>query len=170
MKRILLSFTIILLALSAQAQLKIGVNGGLPIGDFSDSYSANFGLDAYYYFIGGDDELLNIGLASGFSFFAGDDAEVSGITVEVDNAQFIPLAAAARVNFIEFLSFGVDLGYGLPVGSESDGSIYYRASGGLDFGSLELNAFFLGYGFSEGNQSATLNSVGIGILYDLGGK
>ena len=170
MKRILLSAAVLLIGLSAQAQLKVGVNGGLPVGDFSDFYKANFGADVYYYFVGADDEFFNLGLASGYSFFAGDDLEILGFTVDVENAQFVPIAAAGRINLLEFLTAGADVGYGLGINDGNDGGFYYRATAGLDFGPVEISAFYLGYRFEESGETATLGSLGIGLLYDFEGK
>ena len=170
MKRILLSAAVLLIGFSASAQLKIGVNGGLPIGDNSDFYNANFGADLYYYFVGADDEFLNIGVASGYSFFAEGDANLGGLALEVENTQFIPVAAAARINFLEFLTAGADIGYGIGLNEDVDGGLYYRATAGLDFGPIEVSAFYLAYNIDGVGGTSALGSLGIGLLYDFEGN
>jgi hypothetical protein len=168
MKTTLLTALGILLGLTLQAQLKIGVNGGLPIGDLSDEYAANFGADIYYYFVGGEDDFYDFGLTAGYSLFTGNESEVSGVIVDVDNAQFMPLALAGRVNLWELLTAGADIGYGLGLNDGNDGGFYYRLAAGLDFGAIEISALLLGYNFEAPTGTSSLNSFGIGLLYELG--
>lgn len=168
MKRVFLTTLVILLGFTLRAQVKIGVNGGLPLGDLKEQYGTNFGADLYYYFIGGEDDFYDFGLTAGYSLFTGNDIEVAGVTVDVDNAQFVPLALAARVHMRELLIAGADVGYALGLNEGNDGGFYYRVNAGLDFGAIEVSAFLLGYNFEALSGNSSLNSFGIGLLYELG--
>lgn len=166
MKRIFLTLTAVLFAMSMQAQLKIGATGGVPTGDPADFYTFDFGADIYYYFLGADDELLNIGATAGYQHFVGDDITIGNITETFPAAQFLPLAGAARINLLKLLEFGPDIGYALGLNDGNDGGFYWRFSAGLDFGTFELNAFFYNVSIETANQG----SLGIGLLYDFEGN
>ncbi len=160
MKRILLALTVGLFALSANAQLKIGATGGAPTGDLSDDYSISFGADLYYYFLGADDELLNFGGTAGYQHFVGDDVTIGNVTETFPAAQFLPLAGVARVNILEILTFGPDIGYALGLNEGNEGGFYWRAVAGLDFGHLELNAFFYNIAIESDNQGFVMEIEG----------
>ena len=164
MKRILLAAAILLGTFSANAQLKIGLDGGAPTGDLSDIYTFTFGADVYYYFLGADDELLNIGATAGYQHFVG--GEILNTGKNYDAAMFLPLAGAARLNLLKILEAGADIGYSLGLNDGNNGGFYWRAVAGVDFGKLELNAYFLNVsdnGFNTG-------SLGASIIFDLEGK
>lgn len=153
-----------LFALSANAQLKIGLDGGVPTGDLSEIYNFTFGADVYYYFIGADDKLLNIGATAGYQHFVG--SEILGTSENYNAAMFLPLAGAARLNLLKLFEVGADIGYSLGLNDGNEGGIYWRAVAGVDFGTLELNAYFL----NVADDGFNIGSFGASILYDLGGK
>jgi hypothetical protein len=164
MKRILLSMAILFGSLTMQAQLKIGLDGGIPTGDLSDIYSFTFGADVYYYFLGADDELLNIGATAGYQHFVG--AEILNTGENFDAGMFLPLAGAARLNLLKIVEAGADIGYALGLNDGNDGGFYWRAVAGLDFGKLELNAYFL----NVANDGFNTGSLGASIIFDLEGN
>ena len=164
MKRILLALVFVCTSISLQAQLKIGLDGGVPTGDLSDIYTFTFGADMYYYFLGGDDELLNIGATAGYQHLVG--GEILNTGQNYDAAMFLPLAGAARINLLKLLEAGADVGYALGLNDGNEGGIYWRAVAGIDFGTIEVNAYFLNVsddGFNTG-------SLGVTLIYDLGGE
>jgi len=149
--------------LTAQAQFKIGPHLALPAGDAADIYSFVWGADAYYMF-GNPDAFVNLGVASGYLNFVGDEFESGGQNFEVDDAGFIPLAAAGRIVILSTLTAGADVGYGLGVSSDIDGGFYWRINAGIDLANrLELNAFYY-------SIDSDWNAFGINLLFEFVGK
>lgn len=114
-------------------ELRAGLNGGATIGgDAKDFYGATFGLDVTYLFPVSDQ--FSVGGATGFQSIAGDEITIEGgtffgvtvpdQTTDVDNFNYIPLAAAGRFNASEAFVIGADLGYAIATG-EGDGGFYY---------------------------------------------
>ena len=168
MKKLFLTAAVALLAFTANAQdgmFKLGLSAGIPTGDFSDSYSFGLGLDAAYLFPVSDD--FHVGGASGFVNIFGEDVETTffgeTVTFEVDDAQFIPLAAAARFMASENFYIGADLGYAISVG-EGDGGFYYRPRVGYNFSEkIGANASYSGISA----DGATLSYFGVGVEFSL---
>jgi len=162
MKKGLVFIMLLCFVFTAKAQFKIGVNGGVPVGDYSDFYKFNVGVDAYYMFRD-PDKFFNLGAAAGFINYFGDEVDVLGTTVEYDNAQFIPVAAAARFTLFSLLTFGPDIGYGIGLNEGMDGGFYWRSVLGLDFGNrLEIDTFYQ----SISVDGTTLGSIGAGLLIE----
>ncbi|WP_452224712.1 outer membrane beta-barrel protein [Lacinutrix chionoecetis] len=167
MKKLFLTAAIAVCALlSVNAQdgmFKVGVNAGLPVGDFSDFYSLSAGLDVAYLFPVSDD--IYLGAATGFMNVFGEDLEstfgTTTVTVEAEDAQFIPVAAAVRFNVSEEFYLGADAGYAISAG-EGEGGIYYRPRVGYSF-SEKVGANLSYTGIS--NDGASLNTVGLGIEF-----
>ena len=171
MKKIFLLAVMLTMFASANAQFKIGPHLALPAGDASDLYNLVWGADAYYMF-GNPDAFVNLGVASGFLNFVGDEFESGGQTFEVDNAQFIPIAAAGRIVILSTLSAGADVGYGLGLNDGNDGGFYWRLNAGIDLGNvIELNAFYYNISVDGGGDSnANFGAFGLNLLFELGGK
>ncbi len=68
MKKLFILTVLITASTFAYAQLKIGVNAGKPIGDYTDIYDFNAGLDVYYMF-GKPDAFFKLGGATGFAYY-----------------------------------------------------------------------------------------------------
>ncbi len=87
MRKLLLAAFIAVFSVTAmQAQtFKIGATAGLPSADASNFSSFVLGIDAYYYFTDIDD-FINIGGTVGYRNFFGDDVNILGLTVPVDDA------------------------------------------------------------------------------------
>jgi hypothetical protein len=156
------AFFILLLTLAvseAQAQLKIGLNAAVPVGDASDYYSFAAGADVYYMFGKSKDALLKFGGTAGFINYFGDEIDGLG---EVDDAQFIPVAIVGRITFLSTLLFGADLGYGIGINDGNDGGAYGRVVFGLDLGNtIELNAF---YHLVKVQNGVDFGATGLAIL------
>lgn len=159
MRKFVLIFALLIYGNLAHAQFKVGLNAAVPTGETADYFNFNAGLDLYYMFGKSKDALFKLGIASGFSnyFFEEMDGGVSG-----DDAQFIPIAVAARITFLSTLTFGPDLGYGIGINDGNDGGVYGRAVFGLDLGNtIELNAF---YSLVKVEKGLDFGSAGLGVL------
>ena len=165
MKKLFLCAAIAVFSVSAmQAQtFKIGGTVGLPVADASDLSTFVLGIDAYYYFTD-IDAFIEIGATAGFRNFFGKDFEFFGETISVDDAQFLPIAAAGRVKIFGLLSGGLDIGYAVGINSGNDGGFYFRPVVGFDIAdTIELNASYE----SISNNGVTLGNLNIGVLIEI---
>ena len=163
MKKLLVLAVMLTMFATAQAQFKVGPHIAFPVGTAADIYTLVWGADAYYMF-GNPDAFVNLGVASGFLNFVGDEFESGGQTFDFDNAQFIPVAAAGRIVILSTLSAGADVGYGLGLNSDIDGGFYWRLNAGIDLGNvIELNAFYY-------SIDSDWNAFGLNLLFEFGGK
>lgn len=102
--------------------LGVGLTGGIIIGDLEDSYSSNLGVEAVYLF--GLTDRISIGASTGFTNYFGDDITVEGITVGVDDAQFILLTGCVRFSPFPKFFVGGDIGYAIGINEGNDGGFY----------------------------------------------
>ena len=169
MKVLLTTFCFLVLAASLKAQtdrtnFRVGVNGGLVVGDFSETYSLNLGIDIYQHW--GVSKALDIGVATGFANAFGEKESttvgVAAVQTEFDNTQYIPLAGSVRVYPTSGFKFGGDVGYAIGVNEGNDGGFYYRPSIGVDIsgGTTEINLSY----FSV-NSESTFSTVLLGFLF-----
>ena len=164
MKKLIFAAAIAVFSVTAmQAQtFKVGATLGLPMADASDISTFVLGVDAYYYFTDVD-AIIEIGATAGFRNFFGDDIEISGQTVEVDDGQFLPLAVAGRVKLFGLLSGGLDIGYALGINDGNDGGFYVRPVVGFDIAdTIELNASYE----SITNDGVTWGNLNVGVLFE----
>lgn len=169
MKKLLLVAVVALFGftMNAQdAQFKVGVNGALPIGDAGDFYSFSVGLDVAYLWNVSDK--FDAGVASGFTSAFGDEQSVSvfGITatVDVEDAQFIPIAGAARYNVSDDFFLGADLGYAVGINDGNDGGFYYRPKVGYNFSEkVSVNLSYTGIALDGGS----FDTIGLGVEFGL---
>lgn len=110
-------------AMNAQGQFRAGLSGGLPIGDADDLATFAIAVDLGYLFEISDS--FDAGVATGYSHSFGDDINVAGFTVEVEDVQFIPVAASARVEVAPNFTLGGDVGYAVGIDDGNDGGFYY---------------------------------------------
>lgn len=103
---------------------KAGISAGLPIGDAGDGWTFNVTLDLNFLWEVSDS--FNAGIATGYSHSFGDTIDLGTFgTVELDDAQFLPIAGAARFNVSEDFILGADLGYAIGLNDGNDGGFYY---------------------------------------------
>ncbi len=168
MKRFALITLFLLFAMNMHGQFKAGINGGIPSGDYADYYSFSFGVDLYYLF-GEPDALLNIGANAAFLNYVGEELGSGASNIEIEAAQFIPLAAVARLNLLNFITLGPDVGYALGLNDGNDGGFYWRGVVGLIFvNTIEIDLFYHSVSFESipYTESKPLGSIGIGLLYE----
>ncbi|WP_194766448.1 hypothetical protein [Tamlana sp. I1] len=164
MKKLLFTSIIALFAMcSMNAQtFKIGGSVGLPMGDASDFYSFTLGADVYYYFTDIDD-LIEIGGTAGFRNFFAKDFEVAGQTIEGEDAQFLPVAAAARIKLFGLFSGGIDLGYAIGLTDGLDGGLYFRPVISFDIAdTIELLA-----SYENISDDGSIGNLNVGVLFQL---
>ena len=110
-------------AVQAQGQFKAGVGGGLPIGDAGDFATFAVVLDIAYLFEVSD--AFDAGITTGYSHSFGDEFDFGFGTIELDDVQFIPIAAAGRFEVASSFTLGADVGYALGINDGNDGGFYY---------------------------------------------
>ncbi len=161
---------VVLIGIELQAQeehkksfLGVGLNGGVTVGDFEDSYSNNVGVDLIYLY-----KLSNrfyIGGSTGFANYFGHTLSLDGFgEVALDDLQFIPVAASLRVSPVKNLMGGVDVGYAFGLNDGNDGGFY--ASPRITYLIDEKWPVFAGYrliGFEDENLGAV--QFGIGFIF-----
>ncbi|WP_281540708.1 hypothetical protein [Maribacter aestuarii] len=158
-----------LASLGLQAQVdrtnfRAGINVGLVVGDFSEAYSLNLGLDVYQHW--GVSREIDLGIATGFSNAFGEKQTVSngGLTIETefDNVQFIPIAGSLRIYPTSGFKIGGDVGYAVGINKGNEGGFYYRPTIGFDIsgGTTEINVSYFAV-----NDEVTFSSALLGVLF-----
>ena len=137
----------------------VGLNAGVTVGDYEDLYSTNIGIDLIYLYRVYEKFIL--GGAKGIANYFGEEVNFTGLgAVELDDAQFIPLAGSVRFSpFKNFLA-GADIGYAFGVNEDNDGGFY--ASPRLTYminGSIPI---FAGYRTISFNDDS-LGSIQVGV-------
>lgn len=162
-KTLVIAILCLFAATALQSQtFKIGASLGLPSADASDISSFVLGADAYYYFTN-IDAVVEIGATAGFrNFFGKEEVILGGPRVDFEDAQFIPLAGAARIKIFGLLSGGVDIGYALGINDFLDGGLYVKPVVGLDIAdTIELTA-----SYESISDAATWGNLNVGILFE----
>jgi len=155
MKKIILSIFAVLAFGVANAQFKVGVNGGIPVGDIGDSASFTLGADvAYTWELS---EGFEAGVTSGYTHFFLKDA------IDADDPGFIPVAATAQYSFTENFFVGGDIGYGIPTNDGQDGGLLYQPKIGYKINKVEIYAGYKGISVTGGEWS----SVNLGVNFKL---
>lgn len=121
MKKFFITLCIAFAGFSMNAQeFNAGISLGLPSGDASDAYTFAILFDANY--LWEVSEEFKLGATAGYINSFGDTIG----EFEVEDAGFIPLAAAARYSISEDFAVGADIGYALGVAPDgNDGGFYY---------------------------------------------
>ncbi len=135
---------------------KLGVTAGMPVGDTSDFSTFALGADVRGQYLVNPN--FGIGIASGYHHFFGKD--------EVDDFGMIPLAAFGRYYFDEAGWFiGLDVGYGFLTNVENNsGGLYLNPQ--LGYNTYHWN-FYLYYQHAETENSTKIQTVGLGVTYNI---
>lgn len=127
MKKLFLSAAIAvfgIFSMSAQGNLNAGINLGLPVGDAGDGWTFNVTLDVNYLWDAGEN--FKAGIATGYSHSFGDSIDIPGFgSIDIEDAQFLPIAGAARFGISDKFTLGADLGYAVGINDGNDGGFYY---------------------------------------------
>ncbi|WP_299528725.1 hypothetical protein [Ulvibacterium sp.] len=162
MKHTLYALTLILFGFSTHAQegFKLGIQGGLPLGDFNDEVSLFVGADVGYMWALG--EVVDLGATAGFIHGFAETFQEESVSVDLPNVQFLPLAASIRIWPSNSFSFGINAGTALGINDGNDGGLYYRPIVGFLLGpQTELNLSYTGIQLDE----RTWTSANLGVIY-----
>lgn len=164
MKKLLLSFTVFLFALTAihSQEIKAGISLGLPLGDAKETYSFGMNAESAYLFYVTDD--LLIGPQLGVVTYFPKQNDDNMLDDDDSLALFFALAASTRYHISDFF-VGADLGYAVGIGNE--GGFLYRPKIGYEFVDIGFTLSYSGITTKTdtplGSVSATLSSISIGF-------
>ena len=148
--------------LNAQEGFKIGLQGGIPLGDFDDQLSLVAALDVGYMWALG--EVVDLGPASGYIIGFTDSFDDSSPFADLPNVQFVPAAASLRVWPSNSFSIGADGGYAIGINDGNDGGLYVRPIIGFLFSAFtEINLSYTNVSL----DGASYSSATIGILFTI---
>lgn len=116
-------FVMGMLTTTAQNEFRAGLSGGIPIGDAGDFATFAIAVDLGYLFEISDS--FDAGVATGYSTSFGDEITIAGVTIELDDVQFIPVAASGRFEVAPNFTLGADVGYAIGINDGNDGGFYY---------------------------------------------
>ena len=174
MKKLFLTGALALFGLmSAQktdSGIRLGVNAGIPVGDFGKLTTFTAGVDlAYLYPLA---ENFRLGVATGYSHYFGKkttyDLGILGKRdVKVPDVGVIPVAAKAEFILGDSNVFlGADLGYAFFTEKDlknENGSFYYQPKLGYSFDKRH-DLYFSYKGFTRNNANA--GSINLGYAYN----
>ena len=173
MKKLFLTGALALFGLmnaqKTESGIRLGVNAGIPVGDFGKFTTFTAGVDlAYLYPLA---ENFRLGVATGYSHYFGKKTKTDLILVtlknEVPDVGIIPVAATAEFilgNSNVFL--GADLGYAFFTEKDlknENGSFYYQPKLGYSFDKRH-DLYFSYKGFTRNNANA--GSLNLGYAYN----
>lgn len=173
MKKLFLTGALALFGLmSAQkteSGIRLGVNAGIPVGDFGKFTTFTASVDlAYLYPLA---ENFRLGVATGYSHYFGKKTKTDLILVtlknEVPDVGIIPVAATAEFILGDSNVFlGADLGYAFFTKKDlknENGSFYYQPKLGYSFDKRH-DLYFSYKGFTRNNANA--GSINLGYAYN----
>lgn len=161
MKKIILLLALVFMGFGSifGQGIRVGVNAGIPVGDAKDITTFQLGADIAYLFPVSD--LFSVGGLVGYSRYFIDDDAFPGISQNIDDFSFLPIAATARFGFENSLFVAGDLGYAIGISDGNDGGFYYRPKVGYSLGPVAIIASFSGISVDGGDVS----SVNLGIEF-----
>ena len=154
----LVSFTVVNAQIGEGTNwLKMGIHGGVPVGDAADVSSFTLGFDFKYQFL--DTESFAIGVSTGYTHYFGKE---EGVITYAD-AGIIPLAGLFRFYPTENFFLGSDVGYGFFTEGSESGGFYYRPE--IGYHDDDWNIY--GYYQTVSSDGIAPASIGIGINYNI---
>ena len=173
MKKLFLTGALALFGLmnaqKTESGIRLGVNAGIPVGDFGKFTTFTAGVDlAYLYPLA---ENFRLGVATGYSHYFGKKTKTDLILVtlknEVPDVGIIPVAATAEFILGDSNVFlGADLGYAFFTKKDfknENGSFYYQPKLGYSFDKRH-DLYFSYKGFTRNNANA--GSINLGYAYN----
>ena len=173
MKKLFLTGALALFGLmnaqKTESGIRLGVNAGIPVGDFGKFTTFTAGVDlAYLYPL---TENFRLGVATGYSHYFGKKTKTDLILVtlknEVPDVGIIPVAATAEFTLGDSNVFlGADLGYAFFTKKDlknENGSFYYQPKLGYSFDKRH-DLYFSYKGFTRNNANA--GSLNLGYAYN----
>ncbi len=165
-QRVLLIFFIAMgVTLQAQKGLKIGIQGGIPIGDFNDRVGVVIGGEVGYAWPLG--EIIDVGVTAGFLNGFPEKYREETITNNFPNVQFIPLGVALRIWPSNSFFVGGDIGQALGLNDGNDGGLFYRPQLGFLMGpQTQLNFSYTAVNL----ETAMWATITMGVRYTIAPK
>ena len=173
MKKLFLTGALALFGLmnaqKTESGIRLGVNAGIPVGDFGKFTTFTAGVDlAYLYPLA---ENFRLGVATGYSHYFVKKTKTDLILVtlknEVPDVGIIPVAATAEFTLGDSNVFlGADLGYAFFTKKDlknENGSFYYQPKLGYSFDKRH-DLYFSYKGFTRNNANA--GSINLGYAYN----
>ena len=173
MKKLFLTGALALFGLmnaqKTESGIRLGVNAGIPVGDFGKLTTFTAGVDlAYLYPLA---ENFRLGVATGYSHYFGKKTKTDLILVtlknEVPDVGIIPVAATEEFTLGDSNVFlGADLGYAFFTKKDlknENGSFYYQPKLGYSFDKRH-DLYFSYKGFTRNNANA--GSINLGYAYN----
>lgn len=158
--KLTIAFTLLSMALFAQEGFKLGIQAGLPTGNYNEKVGVVIGADAGYMWAPG--KLFDLGVKVGIIHGFPEKFNTETTTEEYPSIQFAPVAASVRIWPSRSFSFGVDIGQAFGINEGNDGGLYYRPQLGFLMGAqTELNFSYTGINQDED----TFSTVTMGIVY-----
>lgn len=151
-------------SVNAQGQFRAGLSGGIPIGDAGDLATFAIAVDLGYLFEISD--TFDAGVATGYSHSFGDEITIAGVTVQLDDVQFIPIAASGRFEVAPDFTVGADVGYAIELGSNgnSSGGFYYSPRAQYSISeSIDILAAYRGVSIDGGSWDIITAGIEFGI-------
>lgn len=133
MKKLLFTFLLCSLfstAAMAQKSMSISVRGGLPLTEFNEVYSFSVDADiSYHSYVF---ENLMLGGGAGYGHIFGETLREGSFEFEVDDYNYVPVFASAKFYAANQLYLGVQPGYAIALGEDTDGGFMIRFQAGYN--------------------------------------
>ena len=162
MKRFLSLSVLALICTTASSQegFKIGVHGGIPLGDLNDQIGIVVGADLGY--LWAPNKIFDIGVKAGFVHGFPETFKAETVSVKLPSVQFAPVAASVRIWPAKSFSLGGDVGHAIGLNKGNDGGFYYRPQIGFQVGpQSEINFSYTAIDLGD----ATWSTVTVGYIY-----
>lgn len=94
----------------------------------------------------------------------GDEVTIAGVTFEVDDDQFIPIAASGRFEVAPNFTLGADVGYAIGINDGNDGGFYYSPRAQYSVSeAIDIVAAYRGVSVNGGSWDVISAGVEFGI-------
>lgn len=149
-------------SLTAQ-EANVGLSAALPVGNFADITTFGFNLDANY--LWEVSEQFDLGVATGFHYYFGEDIDTPFRTFEAEDWGFLPISAAGRFNASEDFTIGADVGYAIGINPNgNDGGFYYAPK--IQYGIIKTLDIVVAYK-RVSLDGLSLGAITLGVEYRL---
>lgn len=149
--------------LSSFAQYKnfeASVHLGIPTGEAENFINIVYGLDLTYYLSNDIGGIIDLGITGGYTEF---NYDTKGGLIDADDASFMKVAAAGKLNFQNNVYFNTDLGYAFGL-DQVNGGLYFSPKIGYHFDSFLVHVYYTYIrNSSSGINDFDYTSVGIGF-------
>ena len=156
MKKVCIIIGLVFVGLTASAQdgLRVGINGGIPVGD-ADLFSSFAGsLDVDYDWEVSED--FNVGAATGLGYYFGKNGG--------DGFKYLPIVGSFDYRISEDVSAGANVGYAVSLESGGGGDLTWRLQVRLEI-SDDVDAQAIYDNLS--GDGITFSYIGVGFGFNL---